>query len=154
MAHDLYLKLGSGPNQLLGECRKPHHLGWFKILQWRSENGAPLVGSATAGGHAGQKVTKIYVTMDMNESSASIRQAISYGRRFDSALIDMIDANTGRPRLRLEFKNVLPDDPRWPGPDLDEFVMKFDQMSVNESPIPDDSIERMLGVFARMMMSG
>lgn len=143
-----YLKLGSGGEQVVGSSRDRYHVGWMK-LQSVVPPGQP--GFAVSGGHGRVTSRELAITKFADRTSHELLLAASEGRHYKSAVIDVADAETGIPELRLTLTDVLigrftvnpnarAEDP---GPG-ETFALDFGNLEYNYNPIPEENVGDML----------
>ena len=102
-----YLKLGSGPDQLLGGSRDRHHMGWIKLESfWMGNESHPS--GATAGVGTGKATSPdIVVSKTTDRASTDIFMAANDARVFRSAMIEIADEKSGVPKVRLTLTDVM-----------------------------------------------
>ena len=143
-----YLKLGSGRDLVLGESRDEHHVGWIKLksVSISTAQTAHAIGGGSP--EAAALLMEINMTKDADQTSTIIFNAVQTGRPFSSAVIDFVDPNTTLPKFRLELKDVMissfgPRTKTEPTPG-DQFTFTFSNVKMNDSPIPDDAVDKAL----------
>ena len=123
-----YLKLGSGSEQVVGECQDRYHVSWIELRSFQYEASR---GSSTGTG-AGRTVTsRIAVDKRVDRTSSQLFVAATQGKAFTSAVIEIADEDTGIPRFRLSLTGVLLEYSGASGPSLggsgqiESFVLDF-----------------------------
>jgi type VI protein secretion system component Hcp len=143
MATELYLKLGSGGDQVRGECRDRYHVGWIKLesAEWTPAIGKPLG-------------TDLHLTKFADSTSPVLQAASSTGQSFGSAVFEMADPATRRPRLRFDLRDISIGD-FYPGgaqgsssKPREIFTLGFKTVQTNFNPVPDeDTLDKILKAF-------
>ena len=138
-----YLKLGSGRDQVVGTSRDRYHVGWIRLRSLYQE--APGFGSG--GGPGKATVTEFLLSKLEDRTSPEMFLAASGGRTFKSAAIEIADAETGIPQLRMNFTDVVlgsfgakPDASINESGPIEEFRLNFANVEFNYNPIAEESV--------------
>lgn len=143
-----YLKLGSGGDQIPGESRDRYHVGWMKIesVQWGIAGGG-ATGSSTVA------VKEIAMTKSADGSGPALQRACSTGQPFGSAVFEIADPATKRPKTRFDFTDLLvvsygpssspPVAPKASVP-IDAFTLQFASVQTNFNPVVEDALDKFL----------
>jgi type VI secretion system secreted protein Hcp len=137
-----YLKIGSGRSQLTGTSRDPHHVGWIKLTAFYL--GEPNRGAGSGGGAGKAAFTELSVSKTVDHLSPHLMLASHNGSYFDSAVLEIADARTGRPRLRVNLTDILIKTHSSPDGQTETFTIDFGNIEYNHNPIADDELEEML----------
>jgi type VI protein secretion system component Hcp len=145
MPHAYYLKLGSGKSQLTGTSRDPHHVGWIKLIsfQWGSE-GSGMGAHGSGAGSGRPAATELTVSKMVDRLSPHLMLASHNGAYFDSAVLEIADARTGRPTLRVSLSDILIKTHSSPDGHIESFTLDFNRLEFNQSPIAEDELEEIL----------
>ena len=154
MADGLFLKLGTGEDQVLGPCRRMHHVGWVELLGFYPISNVPV----RANDADKQRLFRFSVEKAVDNISAYLGRSDLDVHAYHSVVVDQADLTTGLTKRRFEFFNVsIPSPPRYSGQGAangvrESVMFEYESMTLNSNPIPDDTIERMLGIFARLIV--
>jgi type VI secretion system secreted protein Hcp len=143
MPNAYYLKIGSGNSQFTGTSRDPHHVGWIKLtaFYWGWDEAA---GSTGGGGGSGKpRVTELSVTKPVDRVSPHLMLAAHNGTYFKSAVLEIADARTGRPTLRVNLSDILLKAHTGDG-ETESFTINFANIEFNYNPIAEDEFEEMV----------
>src|SRR5262245_59496715 len=142
MANGLFLKLGTGEDQILGECRSMHHVGWIELLAF-----FPVARlNVTAAEKVGDKKQYRFGVTKLADNVSGYLASLDYLRDrngFHSVVIDSADLRTGLPQRRFEFSNVsIPERPTFAGQGhgnqaIESVTFEYEDMLLNNHPIPD-----------------
>src|SRR5262245_22793257 len=141
MPVEYYLKLGAGNDQMQGPSRDKHHVGWIKIESFQMSEGQPSRGTQSAPGPSAKPAPPdITLTKFCDESSQALMNVSLSGPPFGSAVIEVVDAVTKLPKLRIDFKGVTIDwTPSGHGTKpMEQMVLHAASMEFNFNPVAED----------------
>jgi type VI protein secretion system component Hcp len=152
-----YLKLGSGRDQVVGSSRDRYHVGWIKLQSLYQET----PGFGSGGGPGKATVPEFLLSKRADRTSQEIFLAASGGRAFKSAAIEIADAATGIPQLRMNFTDVVlggfkgsPDVPISESGPIEEFRLNFANVEFNYNPIAEENAGDLLqSIFKNLGLS-
>jgi len=157
MPTSYYLKLGLGDEQVLGDSSDPHHRGWIKLEAFSfgsSNSGAHGAG----GGPEKTTISEINLTKGMDRASQTLQNATANGRPFKKAILEVADAKTGIPSLRIVLFDVLissfaspSSSSRGRSAPTDALSLTFGSIELNHNPIPEDSVGAVLESLSRLV---
>lgn len=150
MSTAYYLRLGPPYDQkIIGTSRDRYHIGWIKLVSFGPQNSTPAVSPGDAGpGLMAKPVLALAKYQD--QTSMELAIAANTGRLFNVADIDIADARTGMPKLRMAFNEVLLDTfSTGLGSGLhakptESFTLSFNEMRYNHDPVPEETAADML----------
>jgi type VI secretion system secreted protein Hcp len=143
MPQAYYLKLGSGKSQLAGTSRDAHHVGWIKLIAFYWVDATN--GSTGGGGGAGKATfTQVSVTKVADSTTPHLMLASANGAHFDSAVLEVADARTGRPSLRVNMSDIMIKSHGVPDGETETFIVDFGSIEFNHNPIAEDALDEML----------
>jgi type VI protein secretion system component Hcp len=150
MAYTFYVKLGSGADQLLGESRDKHHVGWIKVIRFGPEFDQSV---SSASSERASTISFMRVIKSIDKLSPKIAQATSTGRHFNTVVCELADQATGLPKFRYDCHDatIIRVNALGREPPMEEFSFAFASWSVNQNPIPDDAAQLTLSVVARQL---
>jgi type VI protein secretion system component Hcp len=151
-----YLKLGSGREQVVGESQDRYHVGWIRLRSLQFEpSPAVVTGTGTGGGPGKAPLSELTLSKFGDRNSQELFLATSNGRHFRSALLEVADEDTGIPRFRMSFTDVLVTSfsqnpnvgPNDPAP-IDVFRISFGDLEYNYNPVPEpDAVDMLQSIF-------
>ena len=146
MAHAYYLKIGSGKSQLTGISRDPHHVGWIKLtsFQWGWEGASGMGAHGSGGGSGKPAATELTISKVVDRVSPHLMLASHNGGYFDSAVLEVADAGTGRPTLRVNMSDILIKTHTSGDGQTESFTLSFNNLEFNQNPIAEDELEEIL----------
>jgi type VI protein secretion system component Hcp len=142
MPNAYYLKLGSGRSQFSGTSRDAHHVGWIKLTAFYFDE----PNGARGGGWGPGKTThrELNVGKLVDRVTPHLMLASHNGASFDSAILEIADARTGRPTLRLNLSDILIKTRVASDGQTETLTLDFASIEFNYNPIAEDEFDEML----------
>jgi type VI protein secretion system component Hcp len=143
MPHAYYLKLGSGKSQLTGTSCDAHHVGWIKLMAFHWEETKSL--EASGGGGPGKVAFReLNVSKVPDRITSQLMLATHDGMGFDSAVLEIADARTGRPTLRVDMSDVMIATHAVVQGQTETFRLSFRTVEFNHNPTTEDGVDEIL----------
>jgi type VI protein secretion system component Hcp len=146
MPNAYYLRLGSGKSQILGTSRDRYHMGWIKLESFSQQSERPPSGSGIGPGRG--TISQFNLMKLEDRTSPEIFRAVHEGRSFKSADVEVAQARTGIPKVRMSLTDVLLGtyslNAGFLSERVESFSLNFAKVEWNYNPIPDETAGDML----------
>jgi type VI secretion system secreted protein Hcp len=139
MYYSYYLKLGSGRSQFFGTSEDPRHEGWIELISFVFEQT-----NHVGGGTGKAAVSEITVSKAVDRVTPYLRRAAANGDHIDSAVLEITDADTGRPTMRISLTDIVIEAHSAPDGHTEMFTLNFANIEFNYNPIAEDQLNEML----------